>query len=165
MYGVNAGLPKTLIRAIVARIAEGYEAEGMPEVASILRDIVATPISPELKPTDGNGEISQVTENSVGPYELQDFYLYYWLKYSFPLHRVFYLAVQAFEGEYAPAEILKWLKVFVVRFFTQQFKRSCMPDGPKVTEVSLSPRGDWRMPSDASMALWLRQIEDIALNL
>lgn len=165
MYGINAGLPKTLIRAIVARIAEGYEDGGMPEVASILRDIVATPISPELKPTDGNGEISQVTENSVGPYELQDFYLYYWLKYSFPLQKVFYLAVQAFECEYAPAEILKWLKVFVVRFFTQQFKRSCMPDGPKVTEVSLSPRGDWRMPSDASMALWLRQIEDIALNL
>ena len=164
MYGINAGVPKTLIKAVVARIAEDYE-EICPEISSILRDIVATPISPELKPTDDTGEIAQITENSVGPYELQDFFLYYWLKYCYSVDKIFYLATQAFADSYSPKEILKWLKVFVRRFFTQQFKRSCMPDGPKVTQVSLSPRGDWRMPSDANMNLWISRLDAIESKL
>lgn len=164
MYGINAGVPKTLIKAVVARIAEGYE-EISPEISSILRDIVATPISPELKPTDDNGEIAQITENSVGPYELQDFFLYYWLKYCYSVDKIFYLATQAFADSYSPKEVLKWLRVFVRRFFTQQFKRSCMPDGPKVTQVSLSPRGDWRMPSDANMNLWISRLDAIESKL
>lgn len=164
MYGINAGVPKTLIRAIVGRIADAYS-DSDPEIAAILRDIVATPISPELKPTDENGDIAQITESSVGPYELQDFYLYYWLKYSFSIQKIFFLAQTAFNDIYSSKEILKWLRVFVRRFFTQQFKRSCMPDGPKVTQVSLSPRGDWRMPSDASMNLWLKQLDEIESKL
>lgn len=164
MYGINSGVPKTLIRAIVARIADGFEKES-PEIAAILRDIVATPISPELKPTDKHGDIAQITENSVGPYELQDFFLYYWLKYCYSLEKIFYLATQAFSDTYSKAEILKWLRVFIRRFFTQQFKRSCIPDGPKVTQVSLSPRGDWRMPSDACMNLWISQLNNIESKL
>lgn len=164
MYGINAGVPKTLIRAIVARIADSYE-DKLQEISTILRDIVATPISPELKPTDGNGDIAQITENSVGPYELQDFFLFYWLKYCYSVDKIFYLASQAFADSYSQKEILKWLRVFIRRFFTQQFKRSCMPDGPKVTQVSLSPRGDWRMPSDASMNLWISQLNAIETKL
>lgn len=164
MYGINAGVPKTLVKALVARVAVKYKAEN-EIVSQILFDIVDTPISPELKPTDEHGDIAQITENSVGPYELHDFFIYYWLKYGFSLPKIFYLATIAFEDKYDRITILRWLRVFVCRFFTQQFKRSCLPDGPKVTEVSLSPRGDWRMPSDASYKLWLKSLDEIENEL
>ncbi len=160
MYGVNAGIPKTLIRAIVAYISCTYRKENS-EISGILNDIVCTPMSPELKPVDENGNIAQKTECAVGPYELHDFFIYYFLKYGFSFTKIFNLASKAFCDEYKPKEIIHWLRVFVKRFFSQQFKRSCMPDGPKVLDVSLSPRGDWRMPSDASVALWLQEIDMI----
>ena len=124
------------------------------ELRATLADIIDTPISPELTPADSQGNIKQKTEELVGPYELHDFFLYYMLRYGFSPKRVFLLALKAFEGQFDSPTILKWLRVFYRRFFTQQFKRSCLPDGPKVGSVCLSPRGDWRMPSDASMRLW-----------
>lgn len=151
MYGVNAGVPKTLVKHLVKWVAE-YEMGG--EVCAILLDVIDTPISPELIPADENDNITQVTEDLVGPYELHDFYLYYMVRCSFAPSKVGYLASRAFEGVYTDDVIRKWLKVFCRRFFNQQFKRSCLPDGPKVGSVSLSPRGDWRMPSDANGAAW-----------
>lgn len=148
MYGVNAGVPKTLVRYIVQYAAENIFGE---EIRKILMDIVNTPVSPELLPTDKEGNIAQITEDKVGPYELHDFFLYYFLRYGFTREKIAFMAGIAFEGVYEQEVIDHWLNVFMRRFFTQQFKRSCMPDGPKVVGVSLSPRGDWRMPSDVSL--------------
>ena len=161
MYGVNAGVPKTLIRYLVSFIAGEMATD-------VLLDIVDTPISPELIPADEHGNIKQKTEDLVGPYELHDFFLYYFLRFGFSPRKIFLMAKRAFctaspvEGRekiYTEDVVKKWLTVFCRRFFTQQFKRSCLPDGPKVGSVSLSPRGDWRMPSDASYALWLKECE------
>lgn len=157
MYGVNASVPKTLIRYIVKYAADTSDNEKM---ASALLDILATPVSPELLPAQ-DGEISQKTEELVGPYELHDFFLYYMVRLSFSPEKIFRLAVKAFDGEYDEKTIKQWLKTFVRRFFNQQFKRSCIPDGPKVGTVALSPRGDWRMPSDASSARWLAEAEEL----
>jgi NAD+ synthase (glutamine-hydrolysing) len=153
MYGVNASVPKTLIRTIVA-----YEAKNRPELRDVLQDILDTPVSPELLPAQ-NGEISQKTEDIIGPYELHDFFLYYAIRWGFAPRKVLRLAACAFGGQYNRQTILKWLSVFYRRFFSQQFKRNCLPDGPKVGSASLSPRGDWRMPSDASAALWLAELD------
>jgi len=156
MYGVNAGVPKTLVKYLVRWYAQTCENK---ELHDTLMSVVETPISPELTPPDEHGNIEQKTESFVGPYELSDFFLYYMLRYGFTPRRVYRLARKAFDGKYDGATILKWMKTFYRRFFTQQFKRSCMPDGPKVGSVSLSPRGDWRMPSDASSAVWLKEVE------
>ncbi len=146
MYGVNAGVPKTLVKYLVRHFAM---TSGNEAVRSTLTDIIDTPISPELIPADDKGEITQKTEDLVGPYQLHDFFLYYTLRYGFSPERILFLARKAFAGEFSDDVIEKWLRTFVRRFFQQQFKRSCLPDGPKVGSVCLSPRGDWRMPSDA----------------
>ena len=159
MYAVNASIPKTLVRHLVAYVAQVSE-EADPALAACLRDILDTPVSPELLPP-AQGEISQVTEDIVGPYELHDFYLYYAIRWGFRPRKVLRLAERAFEGKYDRDTLLKWLRNFYRRFFSQQFKRSCVPDGPKVGSVSLSPRGDWRMPSDAVSTLWMKELEDI----
>lgn len=157
MYGVNVSIPKTLIRHLVGYVANN-EVGG--KAHETLMDIIDTPISPELIPADDNGEIKQKTEDLVGPYELHDFFIFYTLRYGFSPKKVYFLCRQAFNGdEYSNDTIKHWLKVFYRRFFTQQFKRSCLPDGPKVGSVSLSPRGDWRMPSDASYNIWLKECE------
>ncbi len=151
MYGVNASVPKTLVRHIVATAAD---TAGPGDLQNVLRDILATPVSPELLPAAG-GEISQQTEEIVGPYALHDFFLYYAIRWGFSPAKIFYLARAAFAGEYSDDTIHHWLTSFYRRFFSQQFKRSCLPDGPKVGSVTLSPRGDWRMPSDAIPSIWL----------
>ena len=151
MYGVNAGVPKTLVRYLV-RYLSGEMA------TDVLLDIVDTPISPELIPADEQGRIKQKTEDLVGPYELHDFFIYYFMRFGFRPSKIFLLAQKAFAGRYDEEVIKKWLHTFCRRFFSQQFKRSCLPDGPKVGSVSLSPRGDWRMPSDASSVLWLKDL-------
>ncbi|MCM1109472.1 MAG: NAD(+) synthase [Clostridium sp.] len=156
MYGVNTSVPKTLVKHLVTWVA-GTLTESLAR--ETLLDIVDTPISPELIPADENGEIQQKTEDLVGPYELHDFFLYYTLRYGFRPSKVFYLAGKAFGSSYTDEVIKKWLTTFYRRFFAQQFKRSCLPDGPKVGSCSLSPRGDWRMPSDASSASWLEECE------
>ena len=157
MYGVNVSIPKTLIRHLVGYVANN-EVGG--KAHETLMDIIDTPISPELIPADDNGEIKQKTEDLVGPYELHDFFIFYTLRYGFSPKKVYFLCRQAFDGdEYSNDTIKHCLKVFYRRFFTQQFKRSCLPDGPKVGSVSLSPRGDWRMPSDASYNIWLKECE------
>jgi NAD+ synthase (glutamine-hydrolysing) len=157
MYGVNVSIPKTLIRHLVKYVAES----GVDPISQkTLMDIIDTPISPELIPADENGEIAQKTEDLVGPYVLHDFFLYYYLRWGFTPAKIMMLAKKAFSGEseyqYDEETIEKWLRTFLRRFFAQQFKRSCLPDGPKVGSVSLSPRGDWRMPTDASSAMWLK---------
>lgn len=156
MYGVNVSIPKTLVRYLVSWYAD--EADG--ETAAVLRDVLATPVSPELLPPE-HGEIAQKTEDIVGPYELHDFFLYYMMRFGFSPTKIYRLAGIAFAGDHDNEVIKKWMKVFYGRFFSQQFKRSCMPDGPKVGTVSLSPRGDLRMPSDAVAALWLKEIEGL----
>lgn len=156
MYGVNSSVPKTLVKHLVNWMAENVDSA----IGTILKDIIDTPISPELIP-DKKEEIGQKTEDLVGPYELHDFFLYHFLRNSFDPIKIYNLAQIAFKDSYSKETILKWLKIFIKRFFTQQFKRSCMPDGPKVGNVNLSPRGDWRMPSDATSTLWLKQLEDI----
>lgn len=160
MYGVNAGVPKTLVRHIVQYVADTC---GNDTLRSVLLDILDTPVSPELLPTAEDGTIAQQTEKLVGPYELHDFYLYYVLRFGFGPVKIYHLARTAFEGRYDPEVLLHWLKNFYHRFFAQQFKRSCLPDGPKVGSVTLSPRGDWRMPSDACNALWMAELEEITL--
>ena len=155
MYGVNAGIPKTLVRHIVRYAADTAKSEGLRRV---LLDILDTPVSPELLPAKENGEIAQQTEDLVGPYELHDFYLYYVLRFGFGPGKILRLAQAAFGERYSRAVLLRWLENFYRRFFAQQFKRSCLPDGPKVGSVTLSPRGDWRMPSDACGALWMAQV-------
>ncbi|KPU44242.1 glutamine-dependent NAD(+) synthetase [Oxobacter pfennigii] len=158
MYGVNASVPKTLVRYLVRWVAEK---EMDKDTAAILFDILDTPVSPELLPADKSGQISQKTEDIVGPYELHDFFLYHMMKYGATPKKIAYLANNAFKQSYSTDEIKKWIKVFYRRFFSQQFKRSCLPDGPKVGTISLSPRGDWRMPSDASANIWLEEIDNI----
>ena len=158
MYGVNASIPKTLIRWMIDAISE------MPAFApsrAVLQDILDTPISPELLPPDAEGKIAQHTEDLVGPYALHDFFLYYVLRFGFRPTKIYTLACRAFAGDFEPKVIKKWLKTFYRRFFTQQFKRSCLPDGVKVGSVTLSPRGDWRMPSDAGARLWLDEVESL----
>ena len=151
MYGVNTGIPKTLVKHLVKWVAEN----GMDDASrGTLLDIVDIPISPELIPADENGNISQVTEDLVGPYELHDFFLYYFIRCGFPPSKILFLAARTFKGVYDEETIRKWLQTFYRRFFGQQFKRSCLPDGPKVGSISLSPRGDWRMPSDAGSEMW-----------
>ena len=160
MYGVNASIPKTLVRHLVSYVC-GDKAESEPELSHVLADILDTPVSPELLPAV-NGQISQKTEDLVGPYELHDFFLYYAIRWGFPPKKVLRLAEHAFGRTYDRATILRWEKTFYRRFFAQQFKRSCLPDGPKVGSVTLSPRGDWRMPSDAAASLWLDELEGLA---
>ena len=175
MYGINAGIPKTLMRYLVSYYANHFADNST--ICKILQDVVDTPISPELTPADENGDIKQKTENLVGPYELHDFFLYYVLRFGFRPRKIFMLAKKAFTKPalqrdinnknnaqataeyYDEATIKKWLTTFFKRFFTQQFKRSCLPDGPKVCSVSLSPRGDWRMPTDAIGRLWIEECE------
>lgn len=151
MYGVNAGVPKTLVRHLVEN-----EAEHLPkEIADILYDVLDTPVSPELLPPDENGKIQQKTEDTLGPYEVHDFYLYHFLRFGTRPEKMLFMASRAFSGVYTEEQLKRWLRLFIKRFFNNQFKRSCLPDGPKVGSVSLSPRGDWRMPSDADMEIWL----------
>ena len=184
MYGVNGGVPKTLVRYLIRYISENVKMEseksttaipssnneptGTPEgnsslftLHSSLNDVIDTPISPELTPADAEGNIQQKTEDLVGPYELHDFFLYYMLRFGFRPQKIYVLAQKAFGGSYDDETIKRWLTTFCRRFFNQQFKRSCLPDGPKVGSVSLSPRGDWRMPSDASGALWMKECESL----
>ena len=158
MYGVNTSVPKTLVRHLVTWVADSISDES---TRTTLLDIVDTPISPELIPADEQGNITQKTEDLVGPYELHDFFLYYLLRWGFRPAKIYLLARQAFSGTYDDATIRKWLRTFCRRFFQQQFKRSCLPDGPKVGSCSLSPRGDWRMPSDASANLWLKECDEL----
>ena len=152
MYGVNAGITKTMIRTIVTHLAENATDSGIRDT---LLDIVTTPISPELLPGEGRQAINQKTEDIVGPYELHDFFLYHLIKSKFSPDKIRYMACRAFDGIYDTATVDKWLRTFIRRFFTQQFKRSCLPDGPKVDTVTLSPRSDWRMPSDASFETFI----------
>lgn len=159
MYGVNADVPKTLVRMLVGCYADEMEKSGGGKLAGVLRDILDTPVSPELLPANTDGSIAQVTEDLVGPYELHDFFIYNFVRHGYTPRKLLMLAQVAFEGVYDREFILKWLKVFFRRFFTQQFKRSCVPDGPKVGSVALSPRGDLKMPSDASYAMWLEELE------
>ena len=158
MYGLNAGIPKTLIQYLIRYIAALPKSSAERDV---LLDIVNTPISPELTPADAKGNIQQKTEDLVGPYELHDFFLYYMLRFGFSPVKIMLMAEKAFGNSYDKATIKKWLTTFCRRFFAQQFKRSCLPDGPKVGSISLSPRGDWRMPSDASSALWLHECDSL----
>ena len=158
MYAVNASVPKTLVRHLVRYAADVFGGR----IAETLLDILDTPVSPELLPPTGDGEIAQRTENLVGPYELHDYFLYYLLRFGFEPGKIYRMALKSFEGVYDQATIHTWLRTFYRRFFAQQFKRSCLPDGPKVGSVTLSPRGDWRMPSDASSRLWLAQIDALA---
>jgi NAD+ synthase (glutamine-hydrolysing) len=158
MYGINSGIPKTLVKYIIQWVAD---TEFCEIIGEILNDIIATPISPELLPTAKNGDIEQRTEERIGPYILHDFFLYYSFRFGFSPSKINYLASLAFKDSYKNEEIKRWLKEFYKRFFSQQFKRSCLPDGPKVGSVSLSPRGDWRMPSDATVDLWLKEIDKL----
>lgn len=160
MYGVNCSIPKTLVRYLV-----GYYAEETDEkTAKVLKDVLDTPVSPELLPPE-NGQIAQKTEDIVGPYELHDFFLYYLLRFGYEPSKIYRLAKLTFSGIYEDGTILKWMKIFYSRFFSQQFKRSCVPDGPKVGTVSLSPRGDLRMPSDASVTLWIQDIDSLMKSI
>ena len=158
MYGVNAGVPKTLVKYLVEQTALDIKDK---KTASILQDIINTPISPELLPAAKDGKISQRTEDLVGPYILHDFFLYYFLRFGFGPAKIYFLAKYAFNGMFTNAEIKKWIRVFFERFFAQQFKRSCLPDGPKVGSVGISPRGDWRMPSDACANLWITECQKL----
>lgn len=160
MYGVNASIPKTLVKWMIDSVIKNNI---FPDSTNVLKDIIDTPISPELLPPDKDGEISQKTEEVVGPYQLHDFFLYYMMRFGFSPNKIFYLASKVFNNEYSQSTILKWMNVFYKRFFTQQFKRSCMPDGVKVGSICLSPRGDWRMPSDASYYLWLHELQNLDL--
>lgn len=157
MYGVNAGVPKTLVRVLVDYVAKSGSVS--QEAAQVLKDVLLTPVSPELLPPDDQGNINQKTEDIVGPYELHDFFLYYAVRFGFRPEKILYLAEQAFSDAYSRTVLLHWLRNFYRRFFQQQFKRSCLPDGPKVGTISLSPRGDWRMPSDAECSLWLEEVD------
>ncbi|MFA6837581.1 MAG: NAD(+) synthase [Dysgonamonadaceae bacterium] len=161
MYGVNTSVPKTLVKSLVRWIANSHMDE---KSKNILDDILDTPYSPELLPANPEGNIEQKTEDKIGPYELHDFFLYRMLRFGDEPTRIYFIAKQAFNNIYSPETILKWLTVFYKRFFSQQFKRSCMPDGPKVGSINLSPRGDWRMPSDAAVTVWLDQLNKIKVN-
>jgi NAD+ synthase (glutamine-hydrolysing) len=161
-YGVNVGVPKTLVSFLIAWTAdEMFRSE--PAVQKVLRDILATEISPELLPHDG-GKIAQRTEETIGPYELHDFFGYHFVRFGFSPARIARLALEAFAGKYTIGQIKQWLRVYLTRFFANQFKRSCLPDGPKVGSTCVSPRGDWRMPSDAEAQAWLRNLEMVPEN-
>lgn len=160
MYGVNMSIPKTLVRWLIDSV---IEFDLFPESSDVLKDIIETPISPELLPPDEDGNIIQKTEDQVGPYELHDFFLYYMMRFGYAPNKIYYLAKRAFSKVYTGEIILKWMRLFYKRFFSQQFKRSCMPDGVKVGSVCLSPRGDWRMPSDASVSLWMQELDELNL--
>ena len=157
MYGVNAGVPKTLVKHLVRYYADTCQDE---KLLRVLDDVLDTPVSPELLPPV-DGDIAQKTEEIVGPYELHDFFLYYMLRCGYEPEKIYRIAKLSFAGQYEDAVILKWMKNFYRRFFAQQFKRSCLPDGPKVGSVAVSPRGDLRMPSDAPASLWLSQTEKL----
>lgn len=157
MYSVNCGIPKTLVKSLVKWVGDNMVENDTREV---LQRILDTPITPELLPPDTTGKINQKTEEIIGPYELHDFFLYHMIRYGAPPKKILYLAIKAFEDQYNAPTIKKWLKLFYKRFFGQQFKRSCLPDGPKIGSISLSPRGDWRMPSDAEAGLWLKELEE-----
>jgi NAD+ synthase (glutamine-hydrolysing) len=170
MYGVNAGVPKTLIRHIIQwvmdhKLSGDYEDKDFSADNTLLKrtlkDIMETPISPELLPPDKDGKIAQKTEDTVGPYVLHDFFIYYTIRYGMEPKKLLFIASMAFKGEYTKDFIKKWLGVFYRRFFAQQFKRSCTPDSPKVGSVGFSPRGDWSMPSDADVSLWLKELEEL----
>ena len=160
MYGVNASVPKTLVRHLVRYYADTCSDDTLKNV---LLDVLDTPVSPELLPPK-DGEIAQKTEDIVGPYELHDFFLYYMLRFGYPPKKVYRLACKAFSGVYEEEVIYKWLKNYYHRFFSQQFKRSCLPDGPKVGTIAVSPRGDLRMPSDACAKIWLDEVEELAAD-
>lgn len=172
MYAVNVSVPKTLVSFVVGWVADNRLA-GEHEVKDYsldnatlrraLHDIMDTPISPELLPPDKDGKIVQKTEERVGPYILHDFFLFYTIRFGMRPRRLLYIAQQTFEGMFEPSYVKKWLREFYRRFFMQQYKRSCIPDGPKVGTVTLSPRGDWRMPSDADSSLWLKEIDECEL--
>ena len=155
-YGVNGSIPKSLMRMIIAWVG----AERLPKVKAILQDIIDTPVSPELLPADEQGKIKQKTEDILGPYEIHDFFLYHFFKYGASPKKILFLAEQVFGKEFTKEQLKGYLKNFLRRFVTQQFKRSCMPDGVKATEISLSPRGGLAMPSDASFAAWMKELED-----
>ncbi len=157
MYGVNVGVPKTLVKSLVQWVAAHETTD--KKIQRVLADVVDTPISPELLPVNQQGKMTQKTEDLVGPYVLHDFFLYHFLRNGFGPEKILFLAKHAFAGQFKESEIKKWLRVFLKRFFAQQFKRSCLPDGPKVGSVALSPRGDLKMPSDASVATWLKELE------
>ncbi|MBQ2235107.1 MAG: NAD(+) synthase, partial [Muribaculaceae bacterium] len=165
MYNVNGSIPKTLAKHLVMWFAtEAMEHSHSPISLTIhetLLDVLQTPISPELTPADEQGNIKQVTEDIVGPYELHDFFLYNMLRHGYGPSKLHFMACRAFSGKYSSITIKQWLTVFMRRFFSQQFKRSCLPDGPKVGNVSLSPRGDWRMPSDTCSALWIKECNEL----
>ena len=158
MYGVNGSIPKTLVKYLVEWVANNKVDEAS---RATLLDIVDTPISPELIPADEHGNIKQKTEDLVGPYELHDFFLYQIIRFGYHPAKILFLAEKAFAGEYDRATLLKWLKNFYRRFFIQQFKRSCLPDGPKVGTLCLSPRSDWRMPTDAVSRIWMDEVEKL----
>lgn len=160
MYAVNCSIPKTLVRHLTRYVSD-LNREKNPELSAVLDDVLDTPVSPELLPTTADGKMTHFTEDLVGPYELHDFFLYYGIRCAFPPKKVLRLAEYVFQGEYDRDTILKWLKNFYRRFFSQQFKRSCIPDGPKIGSVTLSPRGDWRMPSDAVAVLWQQELENL----
>ena len=155
MYGINCSIPKTLIRYLIKHTADINEND---KIKATLYDILATPISPELLPPDNKNQISQLTEKEIGPYRLNDFFLYYLFRYGAAPEKILMLAKESFKDEYTEQEIKTRLELFIKRFFTQQFKRNCVPDGPKVGTISLSPRGDWKMPSDASYNLWITNL-------
>lgn len=161
MYGVNCSIPKTLIKYLIKYYADTAD----NNLKNILEDILDTPVSPELLPPDEQGNIAQITEDVVGPYELHDFFLYNMMRLGFEPEKIFYLAKIAYKNKYDDQTIYKWLRNFYWRFFSQQFKRSCLPDGPKVGSVSLSPRGDWRMPSDASVNIWMNRLDNLKKNI
>jgi NAD+ synthase (glutamine-hydrolysing) len=158
MYGVNASVPKTLVRHLVRYYADTVDNE---ELKAALLDVLDTPVSPELLPPTGDGKISQKTEDLVGPYELHDFFLYHFLRFGYTPKKLYRVACMTFADEYDAAVVYKWLRTFTWRFFAQQFKRSCLPDGPKVGSIAVSPRGDLRMPSDASSAAWMAELDEI----
>ena len=164
MYGVNAGLPKTLVRNVVAFCADCAANEGADELSAVLRDVLDTPVSPELLPADKNGNIAQKTEDLVGPYRLHDFYIFYMLRYGFAPDKLFRIAKHAFGCEYTDDELIYWLKNLIRRFFSQQFKRSCLPDGVKIGTVGVSPRGDLCLPSDAVCTEWMRIADEIKIK-
>ena len=158
MYSVNAGIPKTLIPEVIQSVMDRWH---FRDAIPVLQDVINTPISPELLPPDGEGKIAQQTQDLVGPYELHDFFLYYVLHYGFTPEKIFALACRAFAETLDKGTVKKWMKVFYKRFFSQQFKRSCLPEGVQVLDISFSPRLGWQMPSDASARLWLDQIEKL----
>ena len=157
MYAVNTSIPKTLVRYLVAWVKDTTTGKKK----EVLQDILNTPISPELLPPDEAGNILQKTESSIGPYVLHDFFLFHFLRYGATPRKIYTLAKYTFKNSFSTDEIKKWLKVFIKRFFTQQFKRNCIPDGVKVGSISLSPRGDLRMPSDANMEAWLKELDEL----